>query len=69
LTGFFRGGERLEEDFKAYDARLARFLTPGNFPRVVRSGGHLVIMQQEPNPEKRVGIPVFAGPHWACAVA
>ena len=37
------------------DDRVARYFTEQNYPRIIKSGGYVLIVEWEPEPEKRLG--------------
>ena len=56
LSGWKPGHEGNWSDlFSAHDARLNRFLTPGNFHRIIRPGGLMIVTANESAIEDRVG--------------
>lgn len=44
-----------QDYFSKTTERQGRYFTPGNYPRVLKAGGHIIVQEWEAYPEQRVG--------------
>lgn len=51
----FGHGQSWDEAMRRVDQRFWRFMSEGNFPRILKVGGYMVILQNESYPEDRLG--------------